>query len=474
MPRSHEGAPRQNSTEAPDPNNVAEVSPSPEAATEQQDDRENRKVDVELLGRSFGIRRKIDHGVTQAISGTHDRVAKFKNALSTPKNIYLQARMHSAEDKYKRVQDKADNARFKLTKNFYTNKANKKREKMEGRKAKLDAHTGKMQGRLDHAKARRDHHEGIHNNKLKMYVDRKALAKSRKERRNIRRELRDNGKSRVEAARIIGSMSQEQRRRIGEVSLRLELANRQSNTVNQEKSRAQYQQNSSRERIVSNQSSIQEKLTSRDAAANNAARYDLSRNQIKSRIQSLEQKLATGFDQDDADPVDPNNPDAPRDPGTVISPEARVRLQTELDQARAEAGQLDEQFTESMKFIARTNREIEGLQQSISSSEVKASTAENRIAELDQEIAKQNEKVQKLQQERMQVLSQETGVNLGGNAVEQDQTPTAPQPQPTPQAQASQVSSPGQGGNVVDFQAARARRDAARQTPPSERDNEAA
>lgn len=467
MPGSHEGAPRSNPTEAPE-EIVAEQQPTPEEIAELEADQENRKVDVEILGKSFRVRRGIDQGVTQAISGAHDRIAKFKNALSTPKNLYLENKYLSSKDKYDRVAAKAANSRFKITKRFYTNVANKRQQKMSNRQEKFNAHTNKMQGRLDHAKNRRDHHEDIHNNKLKMYIDRKVLAQSRKEVRKMRSEMRNDGKGRVEVARIIGNMTQEQRKRIGEVSLRLEIANRNRDKVSQEKGREQYQRTSNNDRITADRASLAEKLTSRQVAAENASLSTIEHVKVTDRIASLEQKLATGFDHDDADPDDPE------DQGTALTNETRDRLILELDQTRAQADQLQKKINDSTDFIARTNSDIRSLEGGISSREQKVATAEGRIVELDGKIAEHNEKVRALEEERRRIIHQETGIELEtSTSTEQDQTPT-PSPAPLPTPQVTQTSTNTGNSNVIDLQAWQDQRNPQQPANPNNEQNNAA
>ena len=450
-------------------NAVAEAAEqNPDIIANQEVDEQNRKIDVEILGRSFGVRRRIDHGVTQAISGAHERVAKFKNALSTPKNVYLENRYLSAKDKYERTQAKADNSRFRLTKRFYTNKARDKQRKMNGKKDKFDTHTNKMQGRVDYAKNRRDHHEGIHNNKLRMYIDRKAIAQSRKEIRKMKSEMRNDGKSRIERARFVGSLSPEQRKRIGEISLRVAMAEGKRDAVAGEKSKAQYRQNTAKEQIKTGNENLDGMRTSRKAAIANIIRNTGNRESLLQKIESMRTKLETGLDYDDAmsqeeiaqrqleDPL--YQPGADAMP-TEINDMGRELLQTQLMAAEAELAGLNKAIESSQKTITELNISIDGQEKRIANNESKVDQLDGKISDYDEKIAEHNEAVRKLQEERDRYKSSELGLGENSDSSEEE-------PQPSPVVQPVTTTPPlattgSRDANVVDLQAYREQRNSA-------------
>ena len=407
-----------------------QVEDNPRSTEQKERDDEQREANVELLGKSFRVRRTIDQGVTKTITGMHDRMASVKNKLSTPKNVYLENRYLSAKEKYERRQKKADNARWRLTQNYHQNRANKLEEKMNGKKDKFDAHTDLMQGRVDHAKNRRDFHEGIHNDKVEMYKDRKANAQARKEIRHAKRELKNDGKSRIEVARIMSNISPEQRKSIGVAALRLERAQADRSRVSREKSRVQYEQSSNEERIKTNAEDIQRATLNQQQLSERITSDYAKQGELTSRIDTLKEQL--------------------EDPET--SEAQRADLEIELGQAQLESTTLENSIAESQKRLDRATRDIKSLQDDIANRQAKAPEFDAEIAGLETKIADHNETVSQLEEARNRVVNDAAGHEVYKNVTPdqdttvQQQTPP-PQPGTTPSSQSTSGDSSQRNGS---------------------------
>lgn len=287
---------------------------------------------------------------------------------------------------------------------------------MNEKKDAFDSHTNKMQGRLDKAQGHRDKHEQVHKHKIEMYRDRKTMAQGRKEIRKMRSELRGDGKSRIEVNRIVSAISPEQRKQLGAIACRQELAQKAVEATNKSKARLENRQRDNNDRITYNREAITDKEKTRDRASENAANAFGLRDELSQQADALQDKLDGGVDASDRDPNDPD------DFGTEFTDATKAAMQEEINKLHADAELADLKAKEFTKQVERLDSEVTALQRDIQTRANRVDSLAEDVAELDTKLAGQDAKVSALAQERQSVVDIST----------QQVAPRVTPPVPTP------------------------------------------
>ena len=301
-------------------------------------DQQNRVHDLETLGKSFMVRRTIDKHVGNAISAAHEKTAKFKNLMSTPKNMYLRSRHDAAQDKLERRRLKLDSSHFNFINKHHKNKFDKAQAKATARERAFNGHTDLMQGRLDRAAGVRKKHETLTRKNLDMYRDRKALAQGSKELRRMRREMRKSGKSRLETNRALSGMTAEQRIKLGRLACQQEVAQRQLNRSQKQREKITKTANKQSEQLNSAVESLNDLSEKTEKTRKQKKDAEEVKNEYTDKLTSLHEEL---------DGVDPDDT------------ERRAELEEEIAEEESGLARIEAIIKEADENIALYNRESE-------------------------------------------------------------------------------------------------------------------
>jgi hypothetical protein len=405
---------------------------------------------MEVLGNSYSVRLAVDRSIGKVISGTHDRVAKSLNVLSTPKNAYLKFRHEAAVAKHSRKEQKANEARSAATNarqmadsspnrifkgkwraNRLEKKAarkeeaanNYKRDKLDPRAGRYNAHTKMMENRTKSAERTKNNQESIHTRKIEMFKDRKTLAKGRKEIRKLRREMIKKNANYAEVDTKFNTLSLEQRKKIGEIACRREIAKRGSETILRQRQQLEARQRGNNEALEANIADVIDKTKTRDRARDNAKNAQDLYGEYMQEASSLERQLEVGANQD----------------GEPLSDADRAILNAKIEYVHSSADKAAEQMNEFSAVADRLDTEISSLERTITAQESKADSYEDKSADLAQAISNQ-------QTETAFNAQIEDVLRENSTPETEEQTQTPPPPPPTPPA--TSASAPD---NVIDF-----------------------
>lgn len=408
-----ERGPRRPVAEAPE-----EVQPVEQADTtapeapetpEQQHDAETRLTDAEILGKSFQVRIAIDRNVTSALNKVQEKRAEWRNALSAPKQMYLENRYEAAEDKYQRKAIKVGTSHFKFINNHHQRVANKYKAKRDMAAGKLNAHTAKMEGRIKSSEKYKTDHNRLHQRKIEMYKDRKSLAEGRKELRKARRDMLRDGKSRMEVTRAMQRVSPDQMKRIGAIACVRERTVREAGHLEKQQRKAAKQEAKLDNELSMTMEFAEDRRESLERAQKSIGGFESFAKDARDKATSLQEKLD----------------ELPEDS------EERAEVEQELAEAQEKADKAEELLARQKEKVADLEDQISHLSRQVEEQRTKVQEHAETVASLHRQSSEHSARVNQ--------FNAQTAAELGSMRQPQPQqsapAPAAPAPstpQPTP------------------------------------------
>ncbi len=180
----------------------------------------------ELLANSTLLRTDIKDIATEAVSAAQRGTAHTLNAISTPKNKYLEWRRDAAQEKYDRKAARQGTSMFKFINKHYDKAAAKAQGKLNDRQSRYSKHSAMMDGRVTNTEQRtverRELGEKLRTKLMEDKIKAEERKLIRKEKAERRRQLKQSTDrlSYQERQRIIDEFTPEHRRRIRNTAIR--------------------------------------------------------------------------------------------------------------------------------------------------------------------------------------------------------------------------------------------------------------
>lgn len=211
---------------SPDGSEVLDTeNPVPETFVDQQDTL-NRREDAEILGRSFAVRRTIQNAAREAANNHQLNKAERQNRRAAPKLWWREKQLNRVQSKYERKLARAENTNSNILKKHRLKKAEAyKQNKVDFRQKRYDTHKAAMDSRIENARAGTVERNTRYQEKVDQWKATKQAAVARKE---LRRELRQEGAGRRERKEIMRGVSAEQMQQFGRAACLQEASRRQA------------------------------------------------------------------------------------------------------------------------------------------------------------------------------------------------------------------------------------------------------
>lgn len=331
------------STPAPNETSAEGAQPSPEDTL----DTATRFTDVELLGKSYRVRRAVHELGNRRARKWESMKASTTNALETPGKLVRQGLHDRAKRKFEEADQLHKNKLAEIdaeinevanNPDLYARQRNKKLEKLNKKRDKINTkHGGKVTKWQDRLTERRNvlneqvsrmknRREGVDKGYEKRRAELIATLKGKKElalaRKTMRAELRRHS-SRRETNEILREIPLDQRKRVGEAALLAYTANRAATKQEQAAAKAERDATRAEAALLANIQKSEE-LAHKARAADEAIR-DIQLHSIpeaKEKLQSL---------QDQLDTMDANDPSREAIRVQIHEAEDQLRLLTERE-----------------------------------------------------------------------------------------------------------------------------------------------
>jgi DNA repair exonuclease SbcCD ATPase subunit len=367
---------------------------------EEQHDAQTRLADAEILGKSFQVRIAIDRNVTSALNKVQEKRAEWRNALSAPKQMYLENRYEAAEDKYQRKAIKVGTSHFKFINNHHQRVANKYKSKRDMAAGKLNAHTAKMEGRLKSSEKYKTDHNRLHQRKIEMYKDRKSLAEGRKELRRARRDMLRDGKSRMEVTRALQRVSPDQMKRIGAIACVRERTVREAGHLEKQQRKASKQEAKLDTELATTMEFAEDRRESLERAQKSIGGFENFAKDARDKATSLQEKLD----------------ELPEDS------EERAEVEQELAEAQEKAEKAEALLARQKEKVADLEDQITHLSAQVEQQRAKVQQHAETVASLHRQSTEHSARVEQ--------FNAQTAAELGG--MRQPEPPQAAPAAPTP------------------------------------------
>lgn len=244
-------------------------------AINERPDAETLYKDAEILGKRYPVRRSIQEIGNRRAQAIESVQASWKNTLATPKKMRLGIAQSFAESRLSRAQARYD-ALSELPDTSWLKKRrlaklDKAKAKHETAKKNYNSHAKGMQDRRDNVgknyeKRKNDYKEGL--------KEKRSAALARKE---IRRQIRGEGASLLEARELVKDIPKEQLNRIGKVAAYTASLERSSYKIERAKNKA---------------TRAQEKTLQRDEQSRNRQEaYKVDQDATQDRVKEINDEL---------------------------------------------------------------------------------------------------------------------------------------------------------------------------------------
>jgi len=210
---------------------------------EEQQDSEYRYTDIELLGKSFRVRQRIDKTSTGAIKTWQGLKSKVRNTLDTPGKAIKQFAYNRAKSSSAKKEARLKSATSARLYELRQSKLDKANVKLENRESNLNERVERMANR---SKTVHENAENRRNEQVAALKERREEALARK---TLRQQLRTSGASTLETRSILSELPAEHIARIGKVALIAETSERKLSEADRHKSRAEKHQHNTESRI---------------------------------------------------------------------------------------------------------------------------------------------------------------------------------------------------------------------------------
>lgn len=210
--------------------NTPETTPLPgEETIDDQPNAETLYADVELLGKSYPVRRMIHEAGNQSLHGTQAVLARLRNTISTPGKLRKSFSRSLAERRFNRHKERLDSLSHLDDSNRLKQRRQAKLLRVQTRlgekQANYDEHTNTMKRRVDvvgeKAIDRREQ-------KISNLKQRRDIALGR---RAMRHEVRSQGASLHETRAIVKGISQDHMARVGNLAATARLSERRATVM---------------------------------------------------------------------------------------------------------------------------------------------------------------------------------------------------------------------------------------------------
>jgi hypothetical protein len=259
-------------------------------------DAEVRYTDVELLGKSFRVRRNIQEAGNQAVKGWGRVWAAVRNTASLPRKTVKQFAYKRAQSSYDRKASKLEDVRGQSTRlvQHRETAVSQAKQKLDAKKLAFEKHDIRMKERVQTV------HEKVHKRRQE-YIDTKKVALENKlARQAVRGQLHTEGASRREARDILTKVSEEHLNRIGKVAITAEASRAMRERAERIQSKAVKAQGKNHRRIET----TSERAERHDTAATQAGEIANNLASVlpftESYVTVLQEKLA-GMTEDNVD-----------------------------------------------------------------------------------------------------------------------------------------------------------------------------
>ncbi len=186
-----------------------------------EQDQAARYTDIELLGKSFRVRRAVQVSGTKAFKAWEGMKAKIHNAFDTPGKAIRQFAYNRAKNSYARKQDRQQAAQSARLYQRRQGAVDRAKERLGQRGISLQNHVGRMEARTQAVSEHEQQRRQEFVNELKARKEKSLANKA------IRAQLRAEGASRRETRTIMSEIPAEHIGRVGEVAIAAETSRRE-------------------------------------------------------------------------------------------------------------------------------------------------------------------------------------------------------------------------------------------------------